>query len=157
MQSPDLIMKNSRDVMVMSFILLIAVFLLSGCSEISQGLQRQKFEFLYKMNNYSSLFREYTGGITYPGDLDLYQNRMRKMFEDINSMKTVSGYEASLKLKENFLTAIDENMKAADKLKQEKYPEKENIRNDYIIMEMNDRTDNFIKDLNDEISRVGKE
>lgn len=79
------------------------------------------------------------------------------MYEDINSMKAVSGYEASSKLKENFLTAIDENMKAADKLKQEEYPEKENIRNDYIIMEMNDRTDNFIKDLNDEISRVGKE
>lgn len=150
-------MKNSKAISIISFLILITVFHLSGCSEISQGVQRQKFEYLYKMNNYSSLFREYTGGITYPGDLDLYQNRMKKMYEDVNSMKVISGYEASANLKENFLTAIEENMKASEKLKQEKYTEKENIRNDYIILEMNDRTDNFIKDLNAEISRVGKE
>ncbi len=157
MQNQGLIMKIFKDVSVIRFIILFAAFHLSGCSEISQGVQRQKFEYLYKMNNYSSLFREYTGGITYPGDLELYKNRMRKMYEDINSMKVVSGYEASSKLKVSFLSAIDENMKAADKLKQGEYTDTENIRNDYVIMEMNDRTDNFIKDLNDEISRVGKE
>ena len=157
MQNQGLIMKISKAISIISFLILITVFDLSGCSEISQGVQRQKFEYLYKMNNYSSLFREYTGAITYPGDLDLYQNRMKKMYENVNGMKVISGYEASTNLKENFLTAIEENMKAAEKLKKEKNTEKENIRNDYIIMEMNDRTDNFIKDLNAEISRVGKE
>ena len=133
------------------------VLLMPGCNKISQGDQRKKFEFLYKMNNYSSLFREYTGGINYSADMDFYTGRMKKLYEDINLMETINGYGASRILKEKFLSAIDENVNTANLIKQKNLPAKENIRQDYNVIIMNERVDDFIKDLNDEITVVGKE
>ena len=112
-------------------ILTIQILIYSGCSEISQGLQRKKFEFLYKMNNYASLFREYTGGISYPEDLDFYETRMNKMYEDVSMTEDIEGYKASGQLKDRFLIAIQENIRTADIIRQKKLPPKENIRNEY--------------------------
>ena len=137
--------------------LTIQILINSGCSEISQGLQRKKFEFLYKMNNYASLFREFTGGISYPEDLDFYETRMNKMYEDVSKIEEIEGYKVSGQLKDRFLIVIQENIRTADIIRQKKLPPKENIRNEYEVNIMNGRTDNFIKDLNDEISKVGKE
>jgi len=137
--------------------LTIQILINSGCSEISQGLQRKKFEFLYKMNNYASLFREYTGGISYPDDLDFYETRMNKMYEDVSKMEDIAEYKASGRLKDKFLSVIQENIRTSDIIRQKKLPPKENIRSEYEVNKMNDRADIFIKDLNDEISKVGKE
>ena len=137
--------------------LTIQILINSGCSEISQGLQRKKFEFLYKMNNYASLFREYTGGISYPDDLDFYETRMNKMYEDVSKMEDITEYKASGRLKDKFLSVIQENIRTSDIIRQKKLPPKENIRSEYEVNKMNDRADIFIKDLNDEISKVGKE
>lgn len=150
-------MKNFKSAILVCLFLLISAYIISGCNEISHGLQRKKFEFLYKMNNYSSLFREYTGGISFYGDLEFYDNRMKKLYEDVNAMEIIKGYDASTKLKNNFLTVIDENVISVRKLKLNQLPLNENIRKEYEISVMNDRVDNLIKDLNEEISRVGKE
>jgi len=138
-------------------ILTIQIVINSGCSEISQGLQRKKFEFLYKMSNYASLFREFTGGISYPEDLDFYVTRMNNMYEDVSKMEDIEGYKASGMLKDRFLIVIQENIRAAEVISQKKLSPRENIRNEYEVNKMNDRADYFIKELNDEISKVGKE
>lgn len=136
-------------------VLLISI--LTGCDQISQGLQRKKFEFLYKMNNYSTLFREYTNGINLFNDIEFYDGRMKILYEDIAKVETVEGYGASRILKENFLTAIDENIKTINSFRQKSLKPTDNIKKEYDIIIMNERADKFIKELNEEISKVGKE
>lgn len=146
-----------KNIFLVFIYLSIFTFIISGCNEISQGLQRKKFEFLYKMNNYASLFREYTGGISYSEDLDIYEKRMSKLYEDVSKMEDIDGYKTSDELKDKFLIVIQENIRTADIIRQKKMKPDENIRNDIEVMLMNDRTDNFIEELNEEISKVGKE
>ncbi len=146
-----------KNIFLVFIYLTIFTLIISGCNEISQGLQRKKYEFLYKMNNYASLFREYTGGVSFSEDLDFYEKRMDKLYEDVSKMEDIGGYKESDVLKDKFLIAIQENIRTADIIRQKKMAPKENIRNEYEVMIMNDRTDNFIKELNDEISKVGKE
>ena len=146
-----------KNIFLVFIYLSIFTFIISGCNEISQGLQRKKFEFLYKMSNYASLFREYTGGISYSEDLDIYEKRMSKLYEDVSKMEDIDGYKTSGELKDKFLIVIQENIRTADIIRQKRLIPKENIRNESEVMIMNDRADNFIKELNEEISKVGKE
>lgn len=151
-------MKIFRKNIFLVFIFLsIFTFIISGCNEISQGLQRKKFEFLYKMNNYASLFREYTGGLSFSEDLELYEKRMDKLYEDVSKMEDIDGYKTSGELKDKFLIAIQENIRTADIIRKKNMIPDENIRNEIEVMLMNDRVDNFIEELNEEISKVGKE
>lgn len=150
-------MRNFKLFVPACLLFLILIIVMNGCREISQGQQRKKFEYLYKMNNYTSLFREYTGGISFAGDLELYQKRMRKLYDDVEQMTVIEGYKASSDLKTEFLFVINENVKTSDNLKQKNLPEMQNIRNEYEIQEMNQKVDDLIEDLNTEISRVGKE
>ncbi|MDQ3020872.1 MAG: hypothetical protein M3R36_09920 [Bacteroidota bacterium] len=139
------------------FFLIYILSLLPGCNEISQGLQRRKFEFLYKLNNYASIFREYTNEISSFKDIEFYQGRMKKLYEDINNVKPVEGYGQSRVLKDNFLTAIDENINTINSFQKKSFQPDSHIRKEYDIIIMNERADNFIKELNDEISKIGKE
>ena len=146
-----------KNIFLVFIYLSIFAFIISGCNEISQGLQRKKFEFLYKMNNYASLFREYTGGLSFSEDLELYEKRMDKLYEDVSKMEDIDGYKTSGELKDKFLIAIQENIRTADIIRKKNMIPDENIRNEIEVMLMNDRVDNFIEELNDEISKVGKE
>ncbi len=139
------------------FCLICFLILTSGCNQYSEGLQRRKFEFLYKMNNYSALFSEYTNGLTYNKDSDFYDGRMKKLYEDVNKMETIDKWGTSRILKENFLKAIDDNIYSLKELKKKNLPAEENIRKEYEVIVMNERADNFLKELNDEIIKVGKE
>jgi hypothetical protein len=137
--------------------LLTMLVLLSGCNNLSEGLQRRKFEFLYKMNNFASIFADYTGGLYYFNELDFYERRMRKLYEDVNKMKAVDGYGYSRVLKENFLNILDDNIKAAVSLKQKSIEPNEDIRKEYEVIVMNEKVNDYLTALNDEISKVGKE
>jgi hypothetical protein len=137
--------------------LLTLLLVLSSCNQLSQGLQRRKFEFLYKLNNYATIFADYTNGIYYFNELNFYERRMKKLYEDINRVEPVEGYGYSRVLKENFLTTIDGNINTALSLKQKSLQPTDNIRKEYDVIIMNEKVDNFINMLNDEISKVGKE
>ncbi|MEO8210742.1 MAG: hypothetical protein ABI840_09270 [bacterium] len=139
------------------FFVIYFISLLVGCNEISQGLQRKKFEFLYKLNNYSAIFREYTNEINNFKDIEFYQGRMKKLYEDINNIAPVEGYGYSRVLKDKFLAAIDENINTLNSFQKKSFQQSDYIRKEYEIIIMNERADNFIKELNDEISKVGKE
>lgn len=131
-------------------------FLLS-CNQISEGMQRKKFEFLYKMNNYAAMYREFTNSIIYFSDLEQFSIRMNKFYHDINKIETIDGWGTSRVIKEKFLTLIDENMESARMLSKKKFLPTDNIRKEYDVIMMNERVENFIKELNDEISKAGKE
>ncbi|MBK8553239.1 MAG: hypothetical protein IPL53_20135 [Ignavibacteria bacterium] len=135
----------------------ILLTVISGCDKISSGMQRKQFEFLYKMNNYSSLFREYTGGISYYSDLDFYENRMVKLHEDVSKMEAVPGYDVSEDLKAKLLITINENISSVNTIKQKQRPVTENIREEFDVRMMNERVDEFIEELNLEITKVGKQ
>lgn len=137
--------------------ILILITVISGCEKISQGMQRRQFEFLYKMNNYAALFREYTGGISFYSDLDFYENRMEKLHEDVSKMETVRGYETSEDLKAKLLITINENITSINVIRQKQLPLTENISKEWDVRMMNERVDGFINELNDEINKVGKQ
>lgn len=149
------IFKEIKFEKVVSVLFLVSI--LSGCDQISQGLQRKKFEFLYKMNNNATIFREYTNGINSFNDIEFYDGRMKKLYDDVTNTETVDGYGTSRVLKESFLTAIDENLKTINSFRQKSFQPADNIKKEYEIIIMNERADKFIKELNDEISNVGKE
>jgi len=130
---------------------------LLNCNQISEGQQRRKFEFLYKMNNHASLLSEYTNGISYYKDLDFYEGRMKILYPDVIKMDPIKDWGVSRILKEKFLKTIDDNLLTLNNFKQKQFPVGENIRKEYDIIVMNERVDYFMKELNDAISIVGKE
>lgn len=139
------------------FTVLLFIFLLNGCNQLSEGLQRKKFEFLYKLNNYASLINEYTNSITYYSDIDFYEGRMKKHYEDVNRMETVEGWGHSRVLKENLLTTIDLNLKTLETFKQKMLPLSQDIRKEYDIIVVKERSTHYLDALEDEIAKVGKE
>jgi len=150
-------MKIPFAIFCLAMLKLISIFNLQGCNEISEGLQRRQFEFLYKLNNYATMFREYTGSVNYYKDLDFYENRMKNLFEDVNRMQTVDNYGTSRVLKEKFLSLIDSNINTVNSFKMKMLLSNQYIRKEYDIIIINERADGFIEEVNDEIVRVGKE
>lgn len=142
---------------IQSLFLVFLIFELSGCNKISQGDQRRKFEYLYKMNNYATLFGEYTGILNYEKDFEMYKKRMNKLYMDVNDVNIISGYQPSIVLKEKFLSAIDDNLMIIQNYEHSPGSDTISIRNDYEIKKMNDNVDEFLNELNEEISKVGKE
>lgn len=128
-----------------------------SCNQISSGQQRKKFEFLYKLNNKVSLLREYTNSITYFNELEFYEKRMKMLYTEVNRVELIKDWGESRLLKEKFLETIDDNLHSINTLKQKQVSPKENIRMEYDVIVMNERVDNYMKDLDDEISKVGKE
>lgn len=140
--------------------LILLFFLLNSftaCNQLSGGMQRKKFEFLYKLSNYTALTREYTSSINYYNDLDFYENRMKKIYEDVNNMQTVNGWGTSRVLKEKFLSVIDANLQSANTFRMRMMPSGENIKKEFDIILMNERIDKFNEELDTEISKAGKE
>lgn len=128
-----------------------------NCNQISTGLQRKKFEYLYKLNTYASLYREYTHGVTYFGDLEFYEGRIKKLYNDVNNMETLNGWGTSRILKETLMKTVEENLENIEILKKRKFPMSENIRKEYDVIIMNERADNFMNELQNEISKAGRE
>ncbi|MBK8984389.1 MAG: hypothetical protein IPM38_19225 [Ignavibacteria bacterium] len=117
---------------------------ITGCNEISQGLQREKFEFLYRMNNDATLLKDYTNGIQKYEDLDFYERNLSRMYTDILKMKTIEEYSESRALKENLLNIIEENINSVKSLKRKQYPPGEIIRQEYDVIVMKERTIDFL-------------
>lgn len=158
MQHLNWIMKNFRKINRSKILILLLITIsCSGCDKISSGMQRKQFEFLYKLNNYASLFREYTGGISYYSDLDFYENRMVKLHEDVSKMEVVTGYEVSEDLKAKLLITINENISSVNAIKQKQLPLTDNISQEWEVRMMKERVDEFIENLNAEIIKVGKQ
>ncbi|MBX7043395.1 MAG: hypothetical protein K1X85_10890 [Ignavibacteria bacterium] len=138
-------------------VLLITLFCISACQDISHGLQRRKFEYLYKLNNFGTIFREYTGDVVYYRDLELYRTRLGKLYADVNGFETVPGYEKSFALKESFLDAIETNTTAVTNMLMKQGVYGANIRNEIEVIRMREISSEFLKEVDDEIVKVGKE
>jgi len=142
-----------------SFLLLCLMALLScsSCDEISHGQQRKKFEFLYKMNNFGTIFREYTNDIVKLSDLQLYETRMNKLYADVNKFETVEGWRKSDALKDEFQEAIDLNLNRCRAMLQKQAMYREYIKDEYDIIMMRETANEFNVKVEDEIIVVGKE
>jgi len=142
------------------FTILIAleiIFSINGCDKISQGLQRNKFEFLYRMNNDVTLLREYTSGINKAEDLKFFESKLNNLYASVNKMETVKNYGGSDALKEQFLNLIDSDLEAVKILKDKNLPADDVIKDEYEVQIMKDNVNSFIEHLNAEIVKVGKE
>lgn len=149
-------MKISK-VLLLSFLLIAAFSLLISCDEISHGQQRRKFEFLYKTNNFATIFREYTNDIVNFKDLQLYETRMNKLYEDVNKFETVEGWRKSDAMKEDFLNAIDKNLNATRSMQKKQALYREFVKDEYDVIMMRETADEFLKTVDSEIIVVGKE
>ncbi|MEP7146718.1 MAG: hypothetical protein ABI792_06885 [bacterium] len=145
--------KLTRNIIYIIFLLSV----LSGCGQISEGLQRRKFEFLYKMNNYAALLRGFTNDVAYYKDLEFFEARMKQYYQDVNNMGTIDGYGTSGVLKEKFLETIDANIDNAIAVQKKNFAPDFDIRKEYEVIVMNERIDKLTEDLNTEISKVGRE
>ncbi len=130
---------------------------LNSCEEISHGQQRRKFEFLYKMNNFGTIFREYTNDVVKFSDLQLYETRMNKLYADVNNFETVEGWGKSKILKEESLNAIDMNLSKCRAMLQKQAMYREFIKDEYDIILMRETANEFNRKIEDEIIIVGKE
>lgn len=128
-----------------------------SCDEISHGQQRRKFEFLYKFNNFGTIFKEYTNDVTYFKDLDLYSTRLNGLHTDANSAESVKGWQRSDAIREMFLAAVEKNLEDVNVMKQKQAIYAENIRNEYEVVKMRERAMEFLEAVEAEIVSVGRE
>lgn len=149
-------MKHSNDIMLF-IMLLLSVSILNGCDEISHGQQRRKFEFLYKTNNFAAVFREYTNDIVKFSDLQLYETRMNKLYEDVNKFETVKGWTKSDAIKEEFLNSIDKNLNAVRSMKMKQSLYREFIKDEHEVIAMRETAEDFLDNVENEITVVGRE
>jgi hypothetical protein len=149
-------MKHSNDIMLF-IMLLLSVSILNGCDEISHGQQRRKFEFLYKTNNFAAVFREYTNDIVKFSDLQLYETRMNKLYEDVNKFETVKGWTKSDAIKEDFLNSIDKSLNAVRSMKMKQSLYREFIKDEHEVILMRETAEDFLENVENEITVVGRE
>lgn len=138
-------------------LLLFSISIHYGCDEISHGQQRRKFEFLYKANNFATVFREYTSDIVNFSDLQLYETRMNRLYEDVNKFETVKGWTKSDAIKEDFLNSIDKNLNAVRSMKMKQSLYREFIKDEHEIIVMRETAEEFLNSVENEITVVGKE
>ena len=149
-------MKHSN--LIMFFILsLLSVSIICGCDEISHGQQRRKFEFLYKTNNFAAVFREYTSDIVNFSDLQLYETRMNRLYSDVNKFETVKGWTKSDAIKEEFLNSIDKNLNAVRSMKMKQSLYREFIKDEHEVIAMRETAEDFLDNVENEITVVGRE
>ena len=149
-------MKTSKTVLYGAYALAL-IFIHLSCDDISHGQQRRKFEFLYKMNNYATVFREYTSDINYLKDIELYEIRMKKLSDDVSKSETVSGWEHSAKLKTEFLDTIRKNLELAGNMKQRLSSPDQVVRGEYEIVNMQNSESALVESINEAIVDAGKE
>jgi hypothetical protein len=128
-----------------------------SCDEISHGLQRRKFEFLYKLNHFGTIFKEFTSDVTYFKDLELYEKRLNNLQKDVSKFETVQNWGRSDELKREFLTAIEKNLEYVRIMYQKQAVYREYIRNEYDVILMREVAGKFLESVDEEITTVGRE
>lgn len=136
---------------------MISALTITGCNELSQGIQRQKFEFLYRINTEATLLKDYTNGINKTEDLDSFERRLYKFNSELLKINTIDGYEESKQIKQNLITLVEDNITSVNTLKMKQYPPGQNIRQEYEVLIMKEKIVDFLDKLNDEIVKTGKE
>lgn len=151
-------MKTSefRNFTAIAFIM-ISALTITGCNELSQGIQRQKFEFLYRINTEATLLKDYTNGINKTEDLDFFERRLYKFNSELLKINTIDGYEESKQIKQNLITLVEDNIASVNTIKMKQYPPGQNIRQEYEVLIMKEKIVDFLDKLNDEIVKTGKE
>jgi len=133
------------------------VSLLVGCGKISQGDQRRKFEFLYKLNNYISLTKEFSSSLFYYKDLPDYIERMIKMKSDVTDIETIKNWSISDSLKQRFIKLLDNNLKSASDLKSKNLNPDDKVKSELDVILIKERVANYTEELYKIIADVGKE
>lgn len=128
-----------------------------NCNKISQGEQRRKFEFLYRMSNYVSLANEYSVTLVYFKDLPAFKVRMNKMKSDIEQTSTVKSWSKSESLKEKLIVILGKSITSSEAVENLNLKPDERIDNEYEVILIRERMQNFSEELYSIITEVGKE
>lgn len=128
-----------------------------NCNKISQGEQRRKFEFLYRMSNYVSLANEYSVSLVYFKDLSVFKVRMNKMKSDIEQTATLKNWSKSDELKEKLIIILGKNIASSEIVENMSLKSEERIDNEYEVILIKERMQNFSEELYSVITEVGKE
>ena len=134
-------------------------FILSAvnCNKISQGDQRRKFEFLYRLSNYAALTKELSVSLYYYKDITVYQEKFINIRNDIEKMTTIQNWDVSLVLKNEFIELLDDDIKNFSDLKSKNQKPDFVISDEFEVILIKERITIFIDNLNGIISDVGKE
>lgn len=134
-------------------------FILSAvnCNKISQGDQRRKFEFLYRLSNYAALTKELSVSLYYYKDITVYQEKFINIRNDIEKMTTIQNWDVSLVLKNEFIELLDDDIKNFSDLKSKNQKPDFVIKDEFEVILIKERITIFIDNLNGIISDVGKE
>lgn len=136
-----------------SYLILSAV----NCNKISQGDQRRKFEFLYRLSNYAALTKELSVSLYYYKDITVYQEKFINIRNDIEKMTTIQNWDVSLVLKNEFIELLDDDIKNFSDLKSKNQKPDFVISDEFEVILIKERITIFIDNLNGIISDVGKE
>lgn len=128
-----------------------------NCNKISQGEQRRKFEFLYRMSNYAALANEYSVSLIYFKDIHVFKERMNKMKSDIEITATVKSWSKSESLKQKFIVIIGKSITSAEAVESINHKPDDRIDNEYEVILIKERIQDFSEELYGIISEVGKE
>lgn len=139
--------------MYVSYLCLLNV----NCSEISQGDQRKKFEFLYKVSNHSSLIREISNELIYYKNLTFFENKITNLNDEIKRIEVIKNWEQSKVIKQDLIRILDEDIVSVYELTKLELAPDANIRNESEVQKINERIDKFSEELSKTIVQVGKE
>jgi len=133
------------------------VFITVNCNKISQGEQRRKFEFLYKINNQITVINEYTKSIAYFKNLGYLINGFIKFRNDISEISPVQNWDKSLLIKNELINLIDSNVTTITDLQKKNLSPDTDIRNESEVLLIDKRISDFTEELSVTIIEVGKE
>lgn len=128
-----------------------------GCG-LSQGLQRTKLEFTYKIKNQASLLNEFSYEIPNYSRLELYKDRVNKMQNDMNGINTIQEWERSKTIKDEFVNLLKINRAITDSLLSS-YSKEDSVKlsDNPSVRTMQENTGRYLEFIDKEISAVEKE
>ena len=110
------------------------------------------------MHSRASLVNEFTYEIQNYSLLELYHDRLNKLNGEISGMGNVEGWERSVKIKEDLIGLIRNNLKVADSLLvTHKAADSLKIKEDKAVQDMKLKAEDYLIMLDKEINAIEKE
>lgn len=145
-------MTNILRYLIIPSILLAA---LSSCNRISQGEQRQKFEYLYGMKAQLSLLMDESYYLNSTQRLSSYKDDIKDIKRRVSELQPLEGWDEGAEIKKKFMDLIDRNLNLTDSLIAT--GDSINFESNVTIDSMKAVENDLMEELDALISKVGRE
>lgn len=137
---------------IFPIVLLAALF---SCNRISQGEQRQKFEYLYGMKAQLSLLMDESYYLNSNQRLSSYKDDTKDIKRRVSELEPLEGWDEGTEIKNKFMDLIDRNLDLTDSLISAK--DSINFESNASIDNMKAVENDLMEELDALISKVGRE